>query len=257
MEDATICRHPRGEQWVLTTYEGHDPDDKKIDMLNANGETLGTPVVVSAPGQVREFFDPGGVEIDHGNGWFTVYLHMQNINVEIGQQLAQGEQIGEVGTVGGVEAHLHYEQLYDFNGNGDGSTDEMVYPVIEGQEYRLDPDQEFPVVESTNACDTNPPTKFWVDTFAAATGYPTPTCFSTGEACPPQGTLQEGTHYVFCRAWGSEVRNGDDYNHWWLKTDLDEVAPGGSSPAWVSAYYLSRWGNDEAKDNHGRDIPDC
>jgi hypothetical protein len=25
----------------------------------------------------------------------------------------------------------------------------------------------------------------------------------------------------------------------------------------VSAYYLTRWGNDEAKDNNGRTIPDC
>ena len=43
------------------------------------------------------------------------------------------------------------------------------------------------------------------------------------------------------------------YNHWWLKTDPD-VRLGNQ---WVSAYYLSRWGSDEAKDNGGRVIPGC
>jgi hypothetical protein len=52
--------------------------------------------------------------------------------------------------------------------------------------------------------------------------------------------------------WGPEVRVGSAYNHWWMKTDLDV----GPAHQWVSAY-LSRWGNDEAKDNTGRDLPNC
>ncbi|NGN64767.1 M23 family peptidase, partial [Streptomyces sp. A7024] len=43
------------------------------------------------------------------------------------------------------------------------------------------------------------------------------------------------------------------YNHWWLKTDPDV----GPANQYVSAYYLSRWGNDEARDNNGTVIPDC
>ena len=37
------------------------------------------------------------------------------------------------------------------------------------------------------------------------------------------------------------------------------LASSDSGPAnqYVSAYYLSRWGNDEAKDNNGTVIPDC
>ncbi|WP_242108964.1 N-acetylmuramoyl-L-alanine amidase [Luteimonas aquatica] len=89
--------------------------------------------------------------------------------------------------------------------------------------------------------------KFWIDTFANAPGYGSPT--STAQT----GTLNAGTNYVFCKAWGREIRNGTAFNHWWLKTDLD-VGPAGQ---WVSAYYLSRWGNDEAKDNSGAVIPDC
>lgn len=67
------------------------------------------------------------------------------------------------------------------------------------------------------------------------------------------GTLYAGTNYVFCKAWGREIRSGSDFNHWWLKTDPDV----GPARQWVSAYYLSRWGNDVAKDNNGTVIPDC
>ncbi|GAA1509759.1 hypothetical protein GCM10009677_48280 [Sphaerisporangium rubeum] len=94
--------------------------------------------------------------------------------------------------------------------------------------------------------------KYWVDTFAAATGYREP---NTGD---PQGTLDKGTNYVYCRTWGAEVRHGGDVNHWWLRTDLDRTDPGKNGRgAYVSAYYLAKWGNDEAKDNAGRDIPNC
>ncbi|MFK0193085.1 C40 family peptidase [Kitasatospora sp. NPDC090308] len=89
--------------------------------------------------------------------------------------------------------------------------------------------------------------KYWVDTFANAAVYASP----TGTA--QTGTLYQGTNYVFCKAWGRQVASGSSYNHWWLKTDPD-VGPGGQ---WVSAFYLSRWGNDVAKDNNGTVIPDC
>lgn len=94
--------------------------------------------------------------------------------------------------------------------------------------------------------------RYWVDTFANATGYREP---NTND---PQGTLNKGTNYVYCRIWGAEVRNGNQFNHWWLRTDLDRTDPGKNGRgAYVSAYHLARWGNDEAKDNAGRDIPNC
>ena len=101
-------------------------------------------------------------------------------------------------------------------------------------------------------------TKYYVDTFATASGYLGTHCLNDpSQYCRPQGELYAGTNYVFCKRWGDEVSNGKDYNHWWMLTDLDEVYPGKSGRAYVSAYYLSRWGNDEAKDNNGIDLPDC
>jgi hypothetical protein len=91
--------------------------------------------------------------------------------------------------------------------------------------------------------------KFWVDTFDTANGYPSP---GTGAV---SGHLFAGTNYVFCKVLGPNVQEGSSYNHYWLKTDLDDGSP--SQGQYVSAYYLSRWGNDVAKDNSGAVIPDC
>jgi hypothetical protein len=89
--------------------------------------------------------------------------------------------------------------------------------------------------------------RYWVDTFANAPVFASPT--STTQT----GTLNQGTNYVFCKAWGRQIGSGSAYNRWWLKTDPDT----GPANQYVSAYYLSRWGNDEAKDNNGTVIPNC
>ncbi|MEE1764025.1 MULTISPECIES: M23 family metallopeptidase [unclassified Streptomyces] len=249
-----------GQTWQLQTYRGHAPEDKKLDMYRVGGNTLGSLVAASAAGTVTEFFEPGGLEINHGNGWFTVYLHMDRRDVRVGQQVASGATLGRLGLVGTTSAHLHYEQLYDTNGDNNGENDEIVHPVIQGTEYRLSPDSNFPQVTSTNACGGGggDPARYWVDTFADATGYAAVDCVGDSRPeCAPQGKLYKGTNYVLCKKWGDKVQVGTSYNHYWLLTDLDEVAPGGKGRAYVSAYYLQRWGNDEAKDNDGRVIRDC
>jgi hypothetical protein len=112
----------------------------------------------------------------------------------------------------------------------------------------MNPDR--PLVRTSTNCGgpTTPrrPARYWVDTFANAPGRRSP---GGGRS----GTLYRGTNYVFCKTWGPEVRAGSDYNHWWLKTDLDV----GPANQWVSAYYLARWGNDEARDNNGIVIRSC
>ncbi|WP_344450769.1 serine/threonine-protein kinase [Actinocorallia aurantiaca] len=64
--------------------------------------------------------------------------------------------------------------------------------------------------------------------------------------------LRAGRHTVHCKVPGPEVRVDDSYNHWWLR--LRE--PDGSD-SYFSAYHLRDWGDDEAKDDDGREIPDC
>ncbi|MGW8887218.1 glycoside hydrolase domain-containing protein [Streptomyces sp. NPDC055749] len=89
--------------------------------------------------------------------------------------------------------------------------------------------------------------RYWVDTYADAP------VFASATSTTETGTLRKGTNYVYCKVWGRMIGNATSYNHWWLRTDPDV----GPANQYVSAYYLSRWGNDEAKDNSGNVIPDC
>jgi hypothetical protein len=99
---------------------------------------------------------------------------------------------------------------------------------------------------------------YWVDTFRDAAGFLSPTCAnSDAAACRPQGILRAGRNYVLCKRWGDRVGSATQYNHWWLLTDLDTVYSGARGRAYVSAYYLTRWGDDVAKDNAGNTIPNC
>lgn len=54
------------------------------------------------------------VEIDHGNGYKTLYGHMSSIAVTQGQAVAQGDKIGEVGSTGNSTGnHCHFEMFYN------------------------------------------------------------------------------------------------------------------------------------------------
>jgi Peptidase family M23 len=243
----------------LKTYVGHNPDDKKIDMYRA-GMTTGSPIVASAAGVVHEHFDPGGIEIRHGGGWFTTYLHM-SARVADGTRVKRGDWVGTMGMVGTHYPHLHYEQLYNPHSDQDGDNDNIVHALIQGTgPLVMNADHPITMV-STNDQGSGPLVmaayrpidpasagdgRHWVDTIRVAPVFGSPT------ETTPTGTLKSGRNYVFGKVRGPEVRVGASYNHWWLKTDPD-VGTG----HWVSAYYLSRWGNDEAKDNAGNVIPDC
>ncbi len=119
-----------GETWQLGTYPGHG--DYDVDLFPTEGQAWGRPVLASYAGTVTEAGingtlggrtpdNPDGprgrgggywVKIDHGRKWETQYLHLlEPPLVEVGQRVAQGEQIGRVGSTGNSGApHLHYEQ---------------------------------------------------------------------------------------------------------------------------------------------------
>ncbi len=74
----------------------------------------GTKIRATAAGTVVKAFKNGGygnyVEIDHGNGYRTVYGHMQNYVVKKGEAVKRGQIIGLVGSSGrSLGPHLHYE----------------------------------------------------------------------------------------------------------------------------------------------------
>lgn len=136
-----------GTKVLIETYRNHDPDDKKMDMY-AEGWPDDSSVLAAAAGLVHEHFDPGGIEIDHGNGWFTTYMHMEE-RVPVGTQVGQGDWVGKADSIGTGAKHVHHEHLYRA-GSHDADTDDMVNPVIQGEgPFKLSPKHPVTMV-STN-----------------------------------------------------------------------------------------------------------
>ncbi|NKB37999.1 MAG: peptidoglycan DD-metalloendopeptidase family protein [Gammaproteobacteria bacterium] len=76
----------------------------------------GTAIVAAGSGVViatgNYFFNGNTVFIDHGQGMLSMYCHMQDFSIEVGDQLEQGEIIGWVGQTGRVTGpHLHFSVL--------------------------------------------------------------------------------------------------------------------------------------------------
>ncbi len=73
----------------------------------------GTPIRASNRGRVvlakDLFFSGNAVFLDHGQGVYSVYLHLSEILVEPGRMLEQGEVLGLAGATGRVTGpHLHW-----------------------------------------------------------------------------------------------------------------------------------------------------
>jgi murein DD-endopeptidase MepM/ murein hydrolase activator NlpD len=112
------------------TYDNHRGID--INVPSFRDMDLGTPVYASASGQVIEIQDgnfdrnracgaeqANFVKIKHANGIRSVYVHLRknSVAVAVGQQVAAGQKIGEVGSSGcSPYPHLHFE-VVDCNGN--------------------------------------------------------------------------------------------------------------------------------------------
>lgn len=79
---------------------------------------FGTPVVAAASGVVvRIHRDPLlglSIHVDHRNGYTTVYAHLQEAMVIVGEEITGGQRIGSVGSTGfSTGPHLHFEVLRD------------------------------------------------------------------------------------------------------------------------------------------------
>lgn len=105
---------PCDQVWSGQTRTNHSPQ-LSIDFNRA--DDFGDKVVAAAAGTVSRVENEGNtsygrwVEIDHGDGYTTRYAHLSVQSVSVGQHVARGQKIGEVGNSGGSTGpHLHYEQ---------------------------------------------------------------------------------------------------------------------------------------------------
>lgn len=90
-------------------YEFHQGIDFVAD--------YGSPIYTTAPGIVEKAeWEPGygnHVLIDHGYGYETLYGHLSEIEVEVGEQLDRHEIVGYLGNTGrSTGPHLHYGMFY-------------------------------------------------------------------------------------------------------------------------------------------------
>jgi murein DD-endopeptidase MepM/ murein hydrolase activator NlpD len=80
--------------------------------LDLRAET-GTPVHCSGPGRVTLamdlYYSGNTVIVDHGAGLFTIYAHLSELQVEVGEEVEAGQVLGLSGATGRVTGpHLHW-----------------------------------------------------------------------------------------------------------------------------------------------------
>jgi murein DD-endopeptidase MepM/ murein hydrolase activator NlpD len=74
----------------------------------------GSPVGAMASGVVslaetEMYFTGGTVMLDHGHGLHSIYVHLDEVRVTVGQELHQGQTLGTVGATGRATGpHLHW-----------------------------------------------------------------------------------------------------------------------------------------------------
>jgi murein DD-endopeptidase MepM/ murein hydrolase activator NlpD len=131
LRSSNLSRFGYARRWHLNTRPSIWPVDgllmssygQRTDPFSGEGAyhtgvdisaPIGTPAQTTADGIVVFADRDGGygrlVVVDHGNGYETYYAHLSKFDVIVGQEIRQGEPVGEVGASGRVTApHLHYE----------------------------------------------------------------------------------------------------------------------------------------------------
>jgi murein DD-endopeptidase MepM/ murein hydrolase activator NlpD len=105
-------------------YDGHPGFDYRTTDQSPDGKI---DVLAAADGDVVFIgcFDPlkskptcfGTIEIDHKNGYKTLYIHLSKAKVIVGQSVVRNQVIGTSGDIGSKGApHLHFEVRKNVNG---------------------------------------------------------------------------------------------------------------------------------------------
>jgi|GEM_PF-3022480 len=128
----TTWTHPVGFDWIITqTAAQHE--ERRIELGIKPGwynigldfgitGAQGRPCMASRAGTVKKaWLDPytqkdpntgygNVVYIDHGDGYVSIYAHLQDYTVKVGDKVAAGQVIGHIGSTGNSSgAHLHFE----------------------------------------------------------------------------------------------------------------------------------------------------
>ncbi|WP_237102822.1 M23 family metallopeptidase [Nonomuraea sp. MG754425] len=150
---------PCGQDWRLDTW-AHAPALDMVKEPDQHG-TEGATLVAPAAGTVNQSYTHANagnlIQIDHGGGYYTTYIHLQSRAVSVGAKVGRGTVIGKVGKTGETSnghPHLHFELGYDSDGNGSASWgyagSERVRPSFDGVTYGQSNNQTWRNVTSGN-----------------------------------------------------------------------------------------------------------
>jgi hypothetical protein len=123
---------PCGQTWNGDSDNSSAHVSYEIDFNRGSTATadLGDTVVAAAAGTVEVSAHQGSVNgygnlivLNHGNGYYTYYAHLDSRAVVAGQSVLRGQAIGALGNTSrpgnGISPHLHYEVRYPTRSQSD------------------------------------------------------------------------------------------------------------------------------------------
>lgn len=118
--DNSVITSRYGRRNAPSTNQGYGSSNHGgIDIGGSGGNLNGQEADTIGSGTVATVgYDPSGygnyVIVDHGNGYRTLYGHLQKATVQQGQTVNAGQQIGVIGSTGNSQApHLHLSAWYN------------------------------------------------------------------------------------------------------------------------------------------------
>lgn len=115
-------------------YDGHPGWDYKPNGTHVDVLAVGAGKVIEAG-----WFDPNDhsvgvgqyVKIDHENGYYTIYGHLNSIDVAVNVRVINQQKIGTTGNTGrSTGEHLHFQVRYGNNSASRVSVDPYDNPIV-------------------------------------------------------------------------------------------------------------------------------